>query len=219
MSELLREIVAGFTESRPLDQINLVLGVTGVWLMTRRKLLAFPVGLAAVTVQGWLFWDSRYYADAKLQGFFFICLCYGWWHWTRHKGGAPELPVTTLSWRARFVGVGSAAALWLGWGWWQAAHTDAAMPFCDTFIASFSFLGQIWQVRKRLENWPVWTAVNAVAIMSYWSGVGAFTATLYLIYLGLGLSGWVAWARAKKAQAATQAQSLATAEAGRETGA
>ena len=213
MNEVLESIRDGFAQSRPLDLINLVLGVTGVWLMTRRKLLAFPVGLAAVSVQGWLFWDSRFYADAKLQVFFFVCLCYGWWHWTRHKGGAPELPVTTLSWRARLVGVGAASALWLAWGSWQAAHTDAPMPFRDTFIASFSFLGQIWQVRKRLENWPVWTAVNAVAIVSYWSGVGAFTAFLYAIFLVLGLSGWVAWTRAMKTQAKSAPAKIAS-EAG-----
>ena len=38
--------------STPLDQINLALGVVGVWLMIRRTLWAFPVGLAAVTVLG-----------------------------------------------------------------------------------------------------------------------------------------------------------------------
>jgi nicotinamide mononucleotide transporter len=196
VNEVVQTIWSGFADARPLDLLNLLLGVTGVWLMTRRSLWAFPVGLVAVSVQGWLFWDSRFYADAKLQVFFFACLCYGWWHWTRDKGAAPELPVTKLSWRARLLGAGAATALWLGWGAWQAAHTDAAMPFRDTFIASFSFLGQIWQVRKRLENWPVWTAVNLVAIASYWSGVGAFTAFLYGIYLVLGLLGWRAWRRA-----------------------
>jgi nicotinamide mononucleotide transporter len=202
VSEVLRNIWLGFAEARPLDLLNLVLGVAGVWLMTRRSLLAFPVGLAAVSVQGVLFWQSRFYADAKLQAFFFVCLCYGWWHWTKHKGSAPELPVTRLSWRARAAGVAAATALWLLWGWWQQINTDAAMPFRDTFIASFSFLGQIWQVRKRVENWPVWAAVNAVAVVSYWSGVGAFTAFLYGIFLVLGLIGWVEWAKALRKPAA-----------------
>lgn len=200
MSEILRNIWQGFAEARALDLANLVLGVAGVWLMTRRSLLAFPVGLAAVSVQGLLFWQVRFYAEAKLQIFFFACLVYGWWHWTRHKGAAPELPVTRLGWRARAVGVAAAAALTLGWGWWQDARTDAAMPYRDAFIASFSVLGQIWQVRKRLENWPVWAAVNLTAIASYWSADLAFTAFLYAIFLVLGLLGWVEWARALRRQ-------------------
>lgn len=199
MNEVWQNIVEGFAQSRPLDIVNLALGVTGVWLMTRRSLLAFPVGLAAVAVQGVLFWDAKFYADAKLQGFFFVCLAYGWWHWTAHKGGAPELPVTRLGWRGRLLGVVAATAVWLAWGAWQDARTDAPMPYRDTFIASFSVLAQIWQVRKKVENWPVWAVVNLTAIASYWSAELAFTAFLYAIFLGLGLAGWVAWEKALRA--------------------
>lgn len=203
MSEVWKTIYEGFAASSPLDLLNLVLGVAGVWLMTRRSLWAFPVGLAAVSVQGFLFWEAKLYADAKLQGFFFGCLVYGWWHWAKPQGGTVELPVTRLSWRARGIGVGTAAVVAVVWGAWQAAYTDAAIPYRDTFIASFSLLGQFWQVRKRLENWPVWTAVNLVAVLSYWSAVGAFTAFLYAIFLVLGLLGWREWLRVLNAAKAS----------------
>ena len=52
MDLILRNIRDGLVNASPLDQANLVLGVLGVWLMTRRNLWAFPVGLVAVTVQG-----------------------------------------------------------------------------------------------------------------------------------------------------------------------
>ncbi len=194
----------GFAEAQPLDLINLILGVLGVGLMIRRSLWAFPVGLIAVSVQGVLFWQATFYADAKLQAFFFLSLVYGWWHWVKHKGTAPELPVTTLRWPARFAWLGGALALTLGWGAWQAAHTDAVMPYRDTFIASFSIVAQVLQVRKRLENWAGWVAVNLVAIASYWSAELAFTAFLYLIFLVMGLLGWREWYRSMKAAPITE---------------
>lgn len=207
MNDILRNIVQGFADARPLDLINLLLGVAGVWLMARRSLWAFPVGLVAVTIQGILFWQARYYADAKLQGFFFVCLCYGWWHWTKHKGAAPELPVTRLGWTARIGGVATAAALTFLWGWWQSRHTDAPQPYRDAFIASFSVLGQIWQVRKRLENWPVWAVVNCTAIATYWSAELAFTAFLYGIFLVLGILGWIEWTKALRVAPTSEAKS------------
>jgi nicotinamide mononucleotide transporter len=210
VNEILHNIGQGFVTARPLDLLNLALGVAGVWLMTRRSLWAFPVGLAAVSVQGMLFWQVKFYADATLQGFFFVCLAYGWWHWTRHKGAAPELPVTRLGWRARSVGVGAAGAMWLAWGAWQSVYTDAAQPYRDTFIASFSVLGQIWQVRKRLENWAVWTTVNLVAIAAYWSAELAFTAFLYGVFLVLGLSGWREWTRALRTAESKESKGVAT---------
>ena len=94
MKEILLNIRDGFAGSTPLDLANLALGVAGVALMVRRSLWAFPIGLLAVSVQGVLFFENRFYADATVQVFFFVALAYGWWHWVRDKGAAPELPVT-----------------------------------------------------------------------------------------------------------------------------
>jgi len=79
-----------------------------------------------------------------------------------------------------------------------ARWTPAVMPWRDAFIAAFSVAAQTLQARKRIENWPLWTVVNLVAIASYWQATMAFTAFLYGIYLVLGLLGWREWLRAMK---------------------
>ncbi len=196
---LVHEVVEGLATSGWLDQLNLVLGITGVVLMIRRSLWAFPVGMVAVTVQGVLFWQWTFYADAKLQAFFFICLGYGWWHWVKHKGNAPELPVTRTPRRALSGWLVVAVLGTVGWGWWQANHTDAAMPYRDTFIASFSMVAQILQVRKRLENWIGWMLVNAVAVATYAAAGLTYTAFLYAVFFGMALIGWGSWRRAMNA--------------------
>jgi nicotinamide mononucleotide transporter len=198
MSEILRNIWVGLTEASPLDQANLLLGIAGVWLMIRRSLWAFPVGLVAVTVQGVLFWQTKFYADAAVQGFFFAALAHGWWHWTHARGQSTELPVTRLPARGRvlvllFAGAGTAA-----WALIAMRHTDTAMPWRDAFIAAFSVAGQTLQARKKIENWSVWIAVNLVAIMSYWQAELAYTAFLYTVYLALSFVGWREWHRAMK---------------------
>lgn len=197
----LREIVEGLATSGWLDQINLVLGITGVVLMIRRSLWAFPFGMAAVTVQGVLFWQWTFYADAKLQVFFFGCLAYGWWHWVKHKGTAPELPVTRVPRRALAGWLAVAIGGTVVWGWWQANHTDAAMPYRDTFIASFSMVAQILQVRKRLENWIGWMLVNAVAVATYAAAGLTYTAFLYAVFFGMAVIGWRSWRRAMNTKA------------------
>lgn len=195
MSAVLQDIWQGLRAASWLDQANLVLGVVGVVLMIRRSLWAFPVGLVAVSVQGVLFYQTRYYADATLQVVFFFVLAYGWWHWVRAKGEEPELPVTTLSWGARIGIVVACVVATVLWAGILRAKTDAVMPLRDAFIASFSVAGQWLQARKKLENWPCWTIANVVAIASYWAGGLFYTAFLYAIYLGLGLSGWRTWQR------------------------
>jgi hypothetical protein len=59
----------------------------------------------------------------------------------------------------------------------------------DAFIAAFSLVGQVLQVRKQLENWIVWLGVNAVAVTAYWSADLAYTAFLYAVYFLLAALG------------------------------
>ena len=195
MSEVWQNIRLGLTTASPLDQANLALGLVGVWLMIRRSLWAFPVGLAAVTVQGVLFYQINFPADAALQIFYFGSFAWGWWHWVRDRGQAPELPVTRLSsrgWAVTMIGASGATVVWaLTIGPWM----HAAMPWRDAFIAMFSVAAQTLQVRKNIENWALWVVVNLVAVISYWSAELAFTAFLYAIYLVMAFVGWWDWRR------------------------
>jgi len=195
MNEILRNIWNGLTTAAPLDQLNLVLGVLGVWLMIRRTLWAFPVGLVAVAVQGVLFFRTKFYADATLQVFFFGALVWGWRHWVRDRGTAPELPVTMLSWRGRGLTIALATAGTAGWALTVGRWTDTLMPWRDAFIAAFQVAAQVLQARKNLENWPLWIIVNLVAVVSYWKAEMAYTAFLFAIYLGLAVAGWREWRR------------------------
>ncbi len=197
MSEIGRNIWAGFASASSLDRVNLILGIVGVVLMIRRSLWAFPVGLVAVSVQGVLFYRTKFYADATQQVFFFAALAWGWWHWVRDCGPAAELPVTVLSGRSRGVVALLGVAAVVAWALALRRWTDAVMPWRDAFIAVFGIVAQWLQARKLIENWPLWIVVNAVAVAAYWEATLAYTACLYAVYLGLAVVGWRAWARAK----------------------
>ena len=196
MEEIIRHIADGFRAASLLDQANLALGIIGVGLMIRRTLWAFPVGLVAVVVQGVLFFRETFYADATLQVFFFATLAWGWRHWVRDRGAAPELPVARLTGRGWAWTLGLAGLATVAWALAAQAWTDTRMPWRDAFIAAFSVAAQVLQARKQLENWPLWIAVNTVAIVSYWSAELAFTAFLYAVYLALAFMGWRTWRKA-----------------------
>lgn len=199
LSDLLARIRDGFAAASPLDQLNLALGVIGVWLMIRRRLAAFPVGMVAVAVQGLLFFRARFYADAALQVFFFVTLAWGWWHWVKDRGAAPELPVTTLSPRGRWRCAALVLIATVAWAVVLQHWTDAIMPWRDALIAMLQVAGQVLQARKQLECWALFTAANLVAIPAYWSAELAYTACLFAVYLVLGLAGWWSWWKARRA--------------------
>jgi nicotinamide mononucleotide transporter len=198
MAEFFKTIWAGFAGSPWLDQLNLALGILGVTLMIRRTLWAFPAGLLSVGVQGVLFFQAKFYADATLQVFFFAVLAWGWWHWGKAAG--PELPVTRLTTRGLALTLAGAVVATAIWALALRRWTDAVMPWRDAGIAAFSVAAQVLQARKKLENWPLWIGVNLLAVAAYWKAELAFTAFLYAVYLGLAVWGWRAWRRAERVQ-------------------
>jgi len=198
MSDIWKSIWGGLVGSSWLDQVNLVLGIAGVVLMIRRTLWAFPVGLVSVAVQGVLFFQTKLYAEATQQVFFFAALAWGWWHWVRDRGAAPELPVTVLSVRARVTTALAGLVAVALWALALRRWTDAVLPWRDAFCAVFGIVAQVLQARKVIENWPLWVVVNTVAIAGYLTVDLAFTAFLYAIYLVLAVLGWREWARAMK---------------------
>ena len=202
MQPIIQDVLNSLRTSTPLDQVNFVLGIIGVLLMIRQTLWAFPVGLAGVTVQGVLFQQQKYYADAKLQIFFFVALAYGWWHWKRAGGtGGKTLPVTRLSVGGLVAALALAGAGTAAWAKYLQT-TDAIMPWRDAFIAAFSVAAQVLQARKNIENWPLWTVVNVTAVCAYWLGGLYCTSLLYALYLGLGIGGWWSWHKTLQKQKA-----------------
>ncbi len=212
MQTILEQIWAGFIGASELEKSATILGVLGVWLMIRRSLWAFPVGMAQVTLSAIVFRDYHMYADAALQFVFFAALAYGWWHWlyggggkaaaraeegARAEGGEKNtLPVTRLpssQWSA-WAAAGAVGA-WT-WGWFLDARTDADMPYWDATIASFSLVGQWLQARKKLENWAVWIAVDVLAVGVFWVKELYWFSFLYGLFVFMAIGGHREWLKA-----------------------
>lgn len=193
MIEILQHIWQAIIGASWYEQLATVLGLIGVGLTIRQSIWNFPIGLVQVSLSAVVFYQVRLYADMKLQGFFFMVLCYGWWHWAKPGENRVVLPVTRLSIPGRIGCVAAGLAGTGLWGWYLYANTDAAMPFRDAFIASFSILSQWLQARKKLENWTGWMIVNLSAMVVYWMAGLYWFAVLYLLFLVLAIGGHCEW--------------------------
>jgi nicotinamide mononucleotide transporter len=142
-----------------------------------------------------VFYRARLLSDSLLQLFFVAFTLYGWWHWWRGVRAEGEVRVVPLSSQNMLLALaaGAAGTIFLGF---PARHLNAALPFLDASLASFSLVGSWWQARKHIANWWLWIVVDAVYVGEYIYKDLWLTAVLYGALVALAIVGLQDWRNA-----------------------
>lgn len=180
---------------------GVVTGALCVWLVVRRSIWNYPVGLANNVFFIALFVPAGLYADAALQ-VVYVCLgLLGWWWWLR---GGPErtgLAVrATPAWAWLAAAGATALGTWLV-RWLLTSHTDSTVPTWDALTTTLSLVAQVMLGRKWIGSWAVWVATDVLYVGLYAVKGLWLTALLYVAFIGLCLAGWRSWRKAARAAA------------------
>jgi nicotinamide mononucleotide transporter len=179
-----------------LEIVAFGLGVAMVLCNLRVNPAGWPLAMASSLLYALLFVDSRLYGEASLQLFFIAVSGWGWWQWLRGTGrDGAALQVGRMTGRERAIASVATLAAWPALGLVLAHGTDSDVPFLDALPTVASVTGQILLGLKRIENWPVWLAVNLVSIGLFAVKGLWLTVVLYAVFALLSLAGWRAWKR------------------------
>jgi len=181
-----------------LEIVAVIVSVLAVWLTTRRQPLCWPVGLVSVILYAKVFFDAKLYSDLLLQGFFAVMIVYGWVGWRRNAratdGAVAVGRVSPHDWVIGFAAGGLGTVLL---GAVMAYFTDAAVPWLDAGLTSFSLVAQYWTARRWIENWWVWIAVDVIYTGLFLYKELYLTAGLYAFFIGLAVRGLWSWSAAR----------------------
>lgn len=156
--------------------------------------VAWPLAIVSSALYGWLFWGSKLYGEAGLQGVFIVVAFWGWWQWLRGRGddGQP-LRVHRLTSRQRWQVAGATLAAWPLLALLLDHATDSDVPWLDALPTVGSLAGQFLLARKVVENWPVWLAVNIASVVLFAHKGLWLTVVLYTLFALLSVVGWRTW--------------------------
>lgn len=172
-----------------LEIVAVVVSFTGIWLTARRRMLCWPANLLACALYFKIFLDVRLYADMGLQALFGISLVYGWIVWARGKEISGDVAVEPLAPAAALAGLAAGAAGAVTIGWLASRYTDAALPWMDALLSSFSLVAQYWTARRHSASWLLWIVVDTLyvgmfAFKGLWLTAGLYGAMIVLAMLG-----------------------------------
>jgi nicotinamide mononucleotide transporter len=179
-----------------LEIVAVIVSFLGIWLTARRQIWCWPVNLLACALYFKLFLDVRLYADMVLQALFGVLILYGWFIWARGKEKTGEVVVEPLTRFRAGAGLvtGTIGAITIGWV--TSHYTNAALPWMDAGLTSFSLVAQYWTGRRHAASWLLWIAVDVLYVgMFAYKGL-ALTAGLYGAMIVLAVMGYRQWKRA-----------------------
>jgi len=170
-----------------------VTGALCVWLVVRRNIWNFPVGIANNVFFIVLFVQAGLYADAGLQ-VVYIGLGLLGWYWWLHGGERRTALRVRRTPAAGWVGVAVGIAVGTALIWWLlTSHTDSTVPGWDALTTSMSLGAQLMLNRKWVGNWWVWIAVDVIYVVLYAVKDLWLTSALYAGFIVLCVMGLRQW--------------------------
>jgi nicotinamide mononucleotide transporter len=188
-------LVTNYLAGNWLQLAGVITAAFGIWLTTRRLLICWPITLVSILIYMVVFYRAGLLSDALLQVFFVVFTFYGWWHWWRGVRDDGQVRVVPLPLRDLTVAlaVGVAGSFVLGT---LAKRFNAALPYLDAMLMSYSLVATWWQARKHIANWWLWILVDAIYVGEYiYKGLWP-TALLYAAFVPLAVIGLRDWRRA-----------------------
>ncbi|MEU2033111.1 nicotinamide mononucleotide transporter family protein [Nocardia amamiensis] len=173
----------------------------------RRRVWAWPIGIAGNALLFTVFVGAIFHTPQQLnmagqagrQLIFIAVSGYGWWSWYRRatadtgreqRGVSPRWASARERWllaAAMLLGTAGFAQLF---GW-----IGSFGPWAEAWIFTGSALATYGMARGWAEFWLIWIAVDLVGIPLLVRAGYYPSATLYLIYAGFVVWGFLVWVR------------------------
>ena len=192
----------------PLSYVELVGTVFylwSVWLIAKRRIWTWPIGIVAVILYMSIFYQIRLYSDALEQVYYLIASVYGWWHWLQApRDDARIVDVSFSNRKAILFWLFASVVLGIALGAFMSrAHSllpgvfpeAASYPYLDALTTIASFSAMWLMARRRIESWVYWIVIDVVGIGLYYVKGVRFIALLYVVLLGLAIKGFFSWLR------------------------
>lgn len=177
-----------------VEVLGVAFSIIYLYFSIRQNILLWPMGIISAVLYMVVFYQSKFYADMGLNGYYFIISIYGWIIWRRGKNeNGKDLPLSRITGKMVAILLIITSITFMGIGVILVKFTDSPLPFWDAFTTALSFTATWMLARKILEHWILWIIVDAVSMGLYLYRGLYPTLVLFAIYTIMAIVGYIEW--------------------------
>lgn len=178
-----------------LEIIAVIFGLWSVWCAKKDNIWVFPTGIVSTLIYVYLLWKWSLLGDMMINGYYFIMSIYGWYHWTRKKGGTVEFPISRMTKKentiAAIIFILTIIFVIIIYLIFDKFTTWSA--YVDTFVTGIFFVGMWLMAKRKIENWTMWIIGDIISIPLYFIKGYTFTSFQYIIFTIIAFYGYSEW--------------------------
>jgi len=186
-----------------IEFVGTILYLWSVWLISKRNILTWPIGIISVLLYMLLFYQIRLYSDTLEQIYYLGASIYGWWIWNKtSKDNGQIIDVAYSNSKDMIPWIIATATISILFGfvmtrihvWLPAIFPEAAsFPYLDALTTIMSFSAMWLMAQKKTESWIYWIIVDIIGIWLYFVKDVKFISLLYVILLIMAFNGMAMW--------------------------
>ncbi len=191
-----------------VELIGTLFAIWSVWLVSKRNILTWPIGIVSVLLFMILFYQIRLYSDTIEQVYYLITNIYGWWVWSQSpQMGGKIANVRYSNSQILILGVAITGIVAIIVGFVVSkVHLllpgifpePASFPYLDALTTVMSFSATWLMIQGRVECWVYWIIVDVIGIWLYFVKEVKFIALLYGIFLVMAINGLRLWHKVRQ---------------------
>lgn len=177
-----------------LESIAVLFSIVYVILVARENIWCWAAAIISVSLYIFICFEAKLYAETGLQVFYLIMAVAGYFLW-KESPNKQQLNIKELSIvnHVLILFVGIVFTLILGYV--LTIYTQAKLPLLDSFTTVFSIIATFMVIKKILENWLYFIAIDLISIYLYNSRDLQQTAMLFILYTIIAFIGYYNWVR------------------------
>ncbi len=180
--------------------IAAVTGVMYVVLTGKGKISGYIFGLVNVALYAIISFEAKYYGEVMLNAVYYIPMHFiGWFMWKKHMNSETKEIIKermSLKWEIILLCIVVVAIVIYGR---ILDMLGGNLPYIDSISTCLSILAMILSVRRMVEQWVLWTIVNAVTVYMWFvdyaqGGSDVAMLLMWMMYLVNGvviLAKWI----------------------------
>ena len=185
-----------------MELLSAILGIIYMIQQSKTSAWMWATGTVMPLIKLFVDFDSGLYADFGMQLYYIIVAVYGFLMWRRKRcvvdtegsHQVASLQVTNMPRRYWLPVMGVLVGCWLLMAY-LLTLTDSDVVWIDSLNTALCIIGMWTCARKYIENWWFWITYDLICVPLYLYKELYFWAIMAVVYIILGIYGWLKWRR------------------------